>query len=208
MRPKITSNALVAHSFPYPVYCIEKDSDVQIRCELPNLKVSCKMSVLNPSRCVLAMIFLFWITGCARDLATSTSVTPPSTPSYTEANVDDNHASGIVLLYERSGGIAGIHDEWKAYSDGRFELNDGTIETLNPQELDGVLEELRKLGFFDLEMKINPFDSCADCFSYRLLVNFEGQTNEISWNEASTDTPVNFKEILTLINTLLMNFSN
>jgi hypothetical protein len=166
------------------------------------------MSVRNTPKCVLATLFLFWITGCARDLASSTSVTPPSTPSHTETSVDDNHASEIVLLYERSGGIAGIHDEWKAYSDGRLESIDGTIETLNPMELDGVLEELRKLGFFDLEIKINPFDSCADCFSYRLLINFEGQKNEISWNEASTDTHVNFGEILTLINTLIMNISN
>ena len=166
------------------------------------------MSVLNASRRVLATIFLFWITGCAKDLVTSTSVTPPSTPSHTEASIDDNPASGIVLLYERSGGIAGIHNEWKAYSDGRLESIDGSIGTLSPKELDGVLEEFHKLNFFDLEMKINPFDSCADCFSYRLLINFEGQTNEISWNEASTDTPVNFREILTLINTLIMKFSN
>lgn len=110
--------------------------------------------------------------------------------------------AGVQIIYERSGGIAGTSDRWRVYGDGRFQSTDGNELTVSQYEIVTLLTSIEQLGFFELEFQLNPFSSCADCFTYRLSITYGNKQNDIQWRDGDSTVP----ESLLKVQELIRNF--
>jgi len=78
-----------------------------------------------------------------------------------------------LLIYTRSGGIAGFMDKLMIYRDGEAQLSSktqvikGRVSEEDMRALRKILEELREIGSVEYE----PKEGAADFFSYSLSFN-------------------------------------
>jgi hypothetical protein len=96
---------------------------------------------------------------------------------------------GAVIVFRRSGGIAGLDEEWTLYADGRVVSKDGRQWQTSAEQVSGLLERLDALGFFDLEATTAPVVPCCDRFYYELAVIGNEQTNTVATYDGAPDTP-------------------
>jgi hypothetical protein len=81
---------------------------------------------------------------------------------------------GAVLIYKRSGGFAGLEEGYTIYGDGRVTSNTGPELQAEGQAVERLLDEVKELGFFEMDGDYMPEDPCCDRFTYELSV-FDGQ---------------------------------
>lgn len=77
---------------------------------------------------------------------------------------------GAVILFQQSGGFAGITEEWAIYADGRIVAGDGRVLQVEPAQVQQLLEEAEAIGFFQMKADYVPLDTCCDRFLYTLTV--------------------------------------
>jgi len=91
---------------------------------------------------------------------------PPETPE-------------VVITYERNGGIAGVENVWRIYTDGHVEFssrNNPTTETQLPAgAVDNAMKRITDSGFFELDDEYMPKNRCCDLFTHTITV-IQGQT--------------------------------
>lgn len=80
-----------------------------------------------------------------------------------------------VIRYRRSGGIAGIDEQWIIYDDGSMEgwdLNTGKSVwgSVKAQTVADLLELIENEGFFSLEESYMPQTICCDRLTYTITV--------------------------------------
>jgi hypothetical protein len=79
------------------------------------------------------------------------------------------NGNGIMLTYERSGGIAGLRDQLTIYHNGRCELqrNGSRIEfSLDSIELNRLEQLIQQANFPELKGSYLPDNSIPDAFEY------------------------------------------
>jgi len=99
---------------------------------------------------------------------TAPEPTPDGTPTPVPPNPDS-----VLISYERSGGIMGIHDQLTIYADGRCELRriDGEWEfTIPPSQLEHLKELMEEANFLDLKVPDLP-PPIPDSFEYMIYYN-------------------------------------
>jgi hypothetical protein len=111
-----------------------------------------------------------------------------------------------VIVYKRSGGIAGTHGVWLIYADGRLEVSSRPEETTQMQLPSGAVEHalqrIAEAGFFDLKGNYVPLDQCCDRFTYELTVNYEGRVNTVTTMDGA-EQPTALVEALAVVNDLI-----
>jgi len=104
---------------------------------------------------------------------TAPEPTPDGTPTPVPPNPDS-----VLISYERSGGIMGIHDQLTIYADGRCELRRKDVEwefTIQPSQLAHLKELMEEANFLDLKVPDLPPPG-ADLIEYDILyIPREGQ---------------------------------
>ena len=100
----------------------------------------------------------------------------PPTPVELEDTGKGRAAIGdAVIIYERSGGIAGIMQTYEIYADGRTVIRDGDteIETrVSPNDVQTALTRIEELGFFDLAAPLGPIP-VNEIHTYAETINYQ-----------------------------------
>lgn len=155
---------------------------------------------------------LVTLSGC-RAVARSTSVpemptleAPTAAPTATPT--PGRRASGAVITLARSGGIAGVSEQWTIYADGRILGPAGAAAQVPEAEVNRLLAEIEAAGFFDWATPARLPSGCADCFTYSLLVTFEGQAKELRLVDGQPDAPEGAWTILERIQALLASIDS
>ncbi len=113
--------------------------------------------------------------------------------------------AGAVVVFERSGGLKGIGPattKWRFYADGRIQASDGRVWQKSPAEIQQLLSDLKANGFFDLEPKYLPADSCCDRYTYVITASDGSQTQRVTTMDGA-DMPDGLTRILQLFDELL-----
>jgi hypothetical protein len=114
-----------------------------------------------------------------------------------------------VLRLTRSGGIAGIHETWTVYTDGRVEVSrrvNAPAEDagqLTPAQVQTLLAELERLGFFDLQPEYGPKNACCDMITATLQARSGERQHTVTMLQGQDDTPAKLLQALEAVNALL-----
>ncbi len=102
----------------------------------------------------------------------------------------------IIIDYRREGGILPLTDEWRLFSDGRFQGLDDKIYRLDKETYLNLLQTCKRIA---KSYSSPPDQTCADCYSVTLKLNCDGKMKTISAIEGKPGTPVYIIELLTTI---------
>ncbi len=109
----------------------------------------------------------------------------------------------VALVLRRSGGIAGVSEQWTIYTDGSVEAGDGRRWQATPEEVASLVAEIEGLGFFELDSRYVPFDTCCDRFTYELAVRSGERSHAVTALEATPDVPEALWEALDAVQRFL-----
>ncbi len=150
--------------------------------------------------------------------ACAQAVAPQSTPTaqspaqplpsqedkgVTPAPVSDDKLGGAVIIYQRSGGLAGVEEKWTIYADGRVVDAQGEERAIEAAQVSTLLGGIQALGFFEMKDSYRQFSQCNDCFTYTLTVSNGGKPKSVTTKDSATDTPPELWQVLDKINTLV-----
>lgn len=94
-----------------------------------------------------------------------------------------------VIIYQRSGGFAGVHEQWTVYPDGRIVATDGREWQVTPEQVEQLLAEIEALGFFEMNSRYMPLNTCCDRFTYEITVHHGDRVNTVTTIDAAPDAP-------------------
>ena len=129
---------------------------------------------------------------------------PSPDPDATSiVGTQDDTQEGIVLVYKRSGGFAGLDEEFTIFLDGRISTKDGREVRVDPEEIDVLVRGLEKLGVFELVLDYMPKDTCCDRFFYELSVNSGDHSITIRTIDSAPNAPDQLWAVLKLVENFL-----
>jgi hypothetical protein len=115
-------------------------------------------------------------------------------------------SDGLVIVYERDGGIAGTHDVWRIYADGRVQATLKAKGSTQAQLSAGVVNDAVKSivdgGFFKLQDSYLPANRGADRFTYRLTI-IQGRTLKTVTTMDATEQPAALSNALNIVGGLV-----
>ena len=119
---------------------------------------------------VLPIIFGIILSACAPSKTNSTPSAPTQPPVASATNgsvkLTPSLPGGAVILYHRSGGIAGLDEIYTIYSDGRITIGNEKEWQVSPQAVQRLLEQIEQAGFFQAEQTGPVRVPCCDRFTY------------------------------------------
>ncbi len=132
---------------------------------------------------------------------------PSPLPSPSPTPSAPTKSEGVLIIFERSGGIAGIHEIWRFYGDGRVireERIRGTpfVARLPAENIERVARHLIETGFLELADEYMPTNPCCDLFTYRLTLVYEGKTKTVTTMDFA-EQPRALVEALRVVNELI-----
>jgi hypothetical protein len=111
------------------------------------------------------------------------------TPAPAATPTAGDRSSGAVITFDRSGGIAGISEHWTIYLDGTV-IGPAEEEARIPaDEVGQLLAEIEAAGFFEWPPRPRSFQTCADCFTYSITVEYQAKTNRITLLDGESGAP-------------------
>lgn len=116
-------------------------------------------------------------------------------------------ADGVVLVFERAGGLKGIGPSqwrWTFYADGRIEGSDGRSWEVDPAEIAALLDALAALNFADFRASYAPADLCCDLVTHTITLQLDGQVVKTAVTD-NADAPPELFTAVDLINQFLLN---
>ena len=115
--------------------------------------------------------------------------------------------SSVLVVYQRSGGLAGLRDYLTIYSNGYGELQRKGVElefTLQPSEVTHLKNLMEEVNFVGLEDSYLPSNTGADFFEY--VVSYKPGTGKIYTVRAiSGAVPDALQPILKELNQIISN---
>lgn len=110
-----------------------------------------------------------------------------------------------VIVYQRSGGIAGVDEEWSIYATGKIVQKDGKEFSVDPVKVAVLLEtvETAGLGEFKPASGIGGISNCKDCFTYTLTLFGDEKPLTISAQDGAKDVPEAFWTLINQIHELV-----
>ncbi|RPI34877.1 MAG: hypothetical protein EHM70_01455 [Chloroflexota bacterium] len=158
----------------------------------------------------LAVMLLFSIllVACARTTSTvETPATlvptkpPENTPLPTgESGESQGGSTDAVIVYERTGGIAGRTVTWSIFADGQVLANDKEAE-ISADQVDKLIQEIDDLGFFEMPGSFLGLNNCNDCYTHVITVRKDGTTHTVTATDMTEGVPQELWEVVNKINT-------
>lgn len=156
----------------------------------------------------ILVIAIFWLTACTATVpvppsqGASSPTSPLSTGAWTMAG-----SEGAVIIFERSGGIAGLHEVWRFYEDGRVVKTEQRGSVAEEARLSGgavrdAVERIVKAGFLDLADEYMPANRCCDRFTYRLTIGYKGSVKTVTTMDGAEQPPA-LAGALEIVNALI-----
>ena len=109
-----------------------------------------------------------------------------------------------VIVYSRSGGFAGLEQEWNIYADGRIENAEGKlVGQAEPAEVTAVVMLADEAGFYELDDEyLDKNVTCCDLITYTLTVTDGEQRKTIVTRDMSPHPPA-FMVVKTAVEALI-----
>lgn len=109
-----------------------------------------------------------------------------------------------VIIYSKSGGFAGLEQEWRFYADGRVENSAGEfIGQVEPATITAVVMLADEVGFYELDDEyLDKNMTCCDLITYTLTVTDGEQSKTVVTRDMSPRPPA-FVMISTSIDDLI-----
>jgi len=147
------------------------------------------------------LIGILALTACAAPASSPRGEGEPDaeTPVVAPAEGDSQPSGKLgpaVIIYERSGGLAGVSERWSIYPDGRIMAGDGREWQVKPEQVKQLISDIEASGFFDLSGQYMPRNPCCDRFTYSLVVRSDDKVNSVTTMDATPDVPANLGEVL------------
>jgi len=115
-------------------------------------------------------------------------------------------ADGVVIIYERDGGLAGTHDVWRIYADGRVvatsKASGDSQAQLPASVVDDAVKRIVDGGFFKLQESYLPANRGADRFTYKLTI-IQGRTLKAVTTMDATEQPAALSDALDIVGGLV-----
>jgi hypothetical protein len=114
--------------------------------------------------------------------------------------------SGVILRYQRVGGIGGFDETWMIEATGRVThtgRGPGTDRQLTPDQMAQLIGALRAANQADLKASYIPANTCCDRFTHTLTIMLDGMTQTVSTLDAAPDEPAALTALLSTLNSLL-----
>ena len=108
-----------------------------------------------------------------------------------------------MILFQRSGGLLPKDLQWAIYSDGRVVTGEGEEKAVTADQVQTLLAEIKRLGFFELQDSYGLSAVCNDCYTYRITVNDGGRVKTVTAVQGAGDTPESVMGIIEAINGLV-----
>ncbi len=115
---------------------------------------------------------------------------------------------GVLIVHEISGGIAGIHEIWRFYGDGRVVREDrlkripSVRARLPAEEIEKAARHMIETGFLELADEYMPADPCCDRFTHRLTLIYKGWSKTVT-TMSGAEMPWALEEALRVVNELI-----
>lgn len=137
--------------------------------------------------------------------ATPTTVaTPTAVPVATASPTVPAERGDPVLYMHRSGGLAGVDEEFWVFADGWVDVKGGSDRKLDPARVTRALAELEEDGFFALADEYGLDGTCNDCFTYEIAArDEEGNLKTVTAVREAPETPKAVQEIIARLDVLL-----
>lgn len=110
---------------------------------------------------------------------------------------------GVVITLVRSGGLAGKIVRWEVYGGGRITSSMGPEATVTAEQVQAVVSEIERLGFFELSGQSRMGGKCADCYIYELTVRTGAKDRTLTFVPQASGTPAQVLQIMEQVNSLL-----
>ncbi|MGB9890537.1 MAG: hypothetical protein ACPLTQ_12855 [Anaerolineae bacterium] len=112
-----------------------------------------------------------------------------------------------MIIFERSGGLAGVHEVWRFYEDDRVvktEQHRNTTEEaqFQPGVVKDAVQRIVEGGFLDLADEYMPANRCCDRFTYRLTIVYEGSVKTVTTMDGAERPPA-LASALAVVNSLI-----
>ena len=145
---------------------------------------------------IIGVLILIGLAGCANLVQPGASplASPLSTPT------------GVILQYQRTGGIGGFDETWVIEADGRVTHTGrgaGADRQLTPDQVAQLLRAIRAAEMASLDESYIPQNTCCDRFAHILTMTLDGQTKTVSTLDGSPDEPAALTDLLATLNNLL-----
>ena len=163
------------------------------------------MRNIVPSALVAALL-VGCAAGCSLDEAPVETPVPKSEtpqPVATATALTRPGTQEEIIVYARTGGIAGISEQWSFLEDGSVFDAQGVEYSVSDSDIADLIEEMDALGFFAWQFEAPRLGSCADCFTYSIAATYDGQSSHVTFLDGQQDVPEEIWSILEAIQDLL-----
>ncbi|MDX1416142.1 MAG: hypothetical protein R3293_18235 [Candidatus Promineifilaceae bacterium] len=123
---------------------------------------------------------------------TKVQLPTPAAAATPEPPVDaalTNSEDEVLLVYKRSGGYAGLNEEFTVSGSGRISAKDGREWQVDAHQVDQLLQEIEALGFYDLAPQYKTKDPCCDHITFELTVNSGDRLHTVSGVSGAPGAP-------------------
>ncbi|MFM8321755.1 MAG: hypothetical protein ACKOC5_12650 [Chloroflexota bacterium] len=128
---------------------------------------------------------------------------PTTPPLGTQAATPEPELpAGAVILFQRSGGIAGVDEAWTVYADGRVIDRSGKATQADPASIAAMVGVVRSAGFFQMQTQYGDSPS-PDAYTYILTVRDGDQVHSVTTFDGADNVPPELTLILSQIQSLL-----
>ncbi len=131
-------------------------------------------------RGIIGLLILIGLAGCAN------LVQPGASP------LDSPVATGVILHYQRVGGIGGFDETWTIEATGRVThtgRGPGTDRQLTPDQVAQLIGALRAAQAAGLNESYIPANTCCDRFMHTLTITLDGRASTVRTLDAAPDKP-------------------
>jgi hypothetical protein len=137
-----------------------------------------------------------------------TETAAASTPTEESAIVPESVATMTdpAIIFKRSGGIAGLEDEWIIYADGTVEGGLAAEGSLSTEQITQILADAEANGFFDLKDEYIDKNHCCDFFNYEVTLNLpDGRSHTDITAEQTPGMPPFLAQLIQELNDLVVS---
>jgi hypothetical protein len=117
--------------------------------------------------------------------------------------VKTDSPDNAVVIFHRSGGFAGLDQQWMIYADGRIESPGGEQQEVDPESVQALFETIQSAGFFELDDSYVPEDTCCDRFTYTVTVQLGDRSKTLVTIDASPTQPDELTMIINAIGEII-----
>lgn len=150
------------------------------------------------------LLFLPFLASCRVETAHAPEDEPLETPTPAPTAT---YAPNTAVIFKRSGGIAGLDEEWTIFTDGRLETNSTIQPEFSAEQVSQLLSSLASTGFFELDDTYLPDDTCCDRFLYEVTAVQSSTFHTVTTLENTPDMPEALQQTLRLLQTALFESS-